>query len=136
VGDDRFLESALALLDRELESWRERLPSAGDAVYQVEADALRDDVLAFVRMIREDGPDWIELERKFGREGTPPVSLPLASGALTMSGAIDRIDRQGDGSLVIIDYKTGGTYDYRRDTGIYRGGRRLQHVLYAAVAEQ
>jgi ATP-dependent helicase/nuclease subunit B len=136
AADDRFLEGALRLLDHELAVWRDRLPPAGDAVYQVEAEALKDDVRAFVRMVRQDGPDWLALERKFGRDGAPPVTLALPGGAITLAGAIDRIDRVDEGALVIIDYKTGGTYDYRRDTGIYRGGRRLQHVLYAAVAEQ
>jgi hypothetical protein len=133
--DDAFLQGALLVLDQEMAEWRERLPAAGDAVYAVEADRLRDDVRAFVRVVRRDQPDWLDLERTFGRDGEPPVAVRLPGGTIRMAGAIDRIDRTDDG-LVVIDYKTGGTYGYQRSTGIYRGGRRLQHVLYAAIARQ
>jgi ATP-dependent helicase/nuclease subunit B len=135
LDDAIFLDGALHVLDEEMADWRERLPAAGEAVYAVEAERLRDDVRAFVRVVRRDQPDWLDLERTFGRDGEPPVAVRLPGGTIRMAGAIDRIDRTDDG-LVVIDYKTGGTYGYQRNTGIYRGGRRLQHVLYAAIAEQ
>jgi hypothetical protein len=136
LDDADFLDGALLVLDDELAVWRDRLPPAGDAVYAVEADRLRDDVRAFVRIVRRDRPDWLALERTFGRDGEPAVPVRLAGGTIRMAGAIDRIDRTDEGGLVIIDYKTGGTYGYQRSTGIYHGGRRLQHVLYAAIATQ
>jgi hypothetical protein len=34
----------------------------------------------------------------------------------------------------VIDYKTGAPYDFA-GTGTFHGGRRLQHALYALVAE-
>jgi CRISPR/Cas system-associated exonuclease Cas4 (RecB family) len=135
LDDAAFLDGALLVLGEEMADWRERLPAAGEAVYAVEAERLRDDVRAFVRVVRRDQPDWLDLERTFGREGEPPVAVRLPGGTIRMSGAIDRIDRTDEG-LVVIDYKTGSTYDYQRSTGVYHGGRRLQHVLYAAIAEQ
>ncbi len=39
-------------------------------------------------------------------------------------------------SLRVVDYKTGTVHArWARDHGVYDGGRRLQHVVYAAVAE-
>ena len=34
-----------------------------------------------------------------------------------------------------MDYKTGRAYDYSSKAGIFNGGRRLQHALYAHAAE-
>jgi ATP-dependent helicase/nuclease subunit B len=60
----------------------------------------------------------------------------LPGGPIRLWGAIDRIDRLEDGRLVVIDYKTGSTFNWGARSGDYNGGRRLQHVLYAAAARQ
>jgi hypothetical protein len=53
---------------------------------------------------------------------------------VSVSGKIDRVDRRPDGSLRIIDYKTGvGDYDNARTLG---EGRRLQLALYALAAQE
>ncbi|MGH7448586.1 MAG: PD-(D/E)XK nuclease family protein, partial [Longimicrobiales bacterium] len=49
---------------------------------------------------------------------------------------IDRVDRLVDGRLVVIDYKTGSSFRYGGRSGLYEGGRRLQHVLYAEAAKR
>jgi ATP-dependent helicase/nuclease subunit B len=48
-------------------------------------------------------------------------------------GAIDRIDQDLAG-LHVVDYKTGSTFGYGAEA--FNGGRRLQHAIYAHVAEQ
>jgi ATP-dependent helicase/nuclease subunit B len=131
-----FEERAMRQLDHELNDIRELLPPPGEAIFAVEAESLRDDVRAFIALVREDGPRWIDVERKFGRDGMDPVLVQIAGSAINLYGAIDRIDRLDDGSLVIIDYKTGSRIRYGGKSGEYDGGRRLQHVLYAAVAER
>jgi ATP-dependent helicase/nuclease subunit B len=63
--------------------------------------------------------------------------LPLpGGGALRVRGAIDRVDRLPDGSLVVLDYKTGRSDRYRDLTEAepHQGGTRLQPVIYAAGA--
>lgn len=135
LDDVAFEHAALAALDAEIAVARERLPPPGEAVFEVEAERLREDVRAFVAMVREDGPRWLELERAFGRRGAPPVPVTLPGGVVHAAGAIDRVDRLDDGRLVVIDYKTGSSLRYGGKHGAYDGGRRLQHVLYAAVAE-
>jgi CRISPR/Cas system-associated exonuclease Cas4 (RecB family) len=46
------------------------------------------------------------------------------------------VDELEDGRLVVVDYKTGNSLRFGGRTGAFDGGRRLQHVLYAAAAEQ
>jgi len=45
------------------------------------------------------------------------------------------VDQSADGYYHIIDYKTGSTYDYKNNQ-IFKGGRQLQHMLYALAIEQ
>ena len=67
------------------------------------------------------------------------VLYPLRDGrAVGMRGAIDRVDRAEDGSLVVIDYKTGSDYGY---TGLsaedpHHGGSHLQLAMYGVAAAQ
>jgi ATP-dependent helicase/nuclease subunit B len=127
---------AMRELDGELDRIRDVLPPPGEAIYEAEAESLRDDVRAFIALVREDGPRWIDVERKFGRDGTEPVLVQIGAASVKVNGAIDRVDRLEDGSLAIIDYKTGSRIRYGGKSGDYDGGRRLQHVIYAAVAER
>ena len=138
VAEPAFEQLVLAVLEEELARQRAELPPPGEAIYALEADALCDDTRAFVAMVREDGERWLlPLERKFGgRDGTPPLEVPLPGGPIRLWGAIDRIDRLEDGRLVVIDYKTGSSLRYGGRSGPYDGGRRLQHVLYAAAARR
>jgi ATP-dependent helicase/nuclease subunit B len=137
LEDPSFESIAASVLDQLVRDWHERLPPPGDAVFRKEAEVLREDVRAFVQMVRERGANWLGLEVKFGRMALPPATIALPSDTtIRLSGAIDRVDQQDDGSLVVIDYKTGTTYLFGRAHGVLRGGRRLQHVLYSAIAEQ
>jgi ATP-dependent helicase/nuclease subunit B len=131
-----FDDRAMSLLNEELATYRELLPPPGEAIFEAEVESLKEDVRAFIALLREDGARWIDVERKFGRDGADPVLVELQGSSIHMKGAIDRIDRLDDGTLVIIDYKTGSRIRYGGKSGDYDGGRRLQHVLYAAVAER
>jgi ATP-dependent helicase/nuclease subunit B len=65
-----------------------------------------------------------------------PVEIDLGGGLVfRFAGRIDRIDKVGPSSFEIVDYKTGGFY---RDSykGTFKGGRRLQLVLYGIAAEE
>ena len=94
--------------------------------------AALEDVAALLRwtFANDDGVWFAEAERAFGAKDEWPA-LPV--GEHFVSGRIDRIDRNSDGSVVrIIDYKTGSV----RLTGEY-GDQLLQPWLYAKkVAEQ
>jgi ATP-dependent helicase/DNAse subunit B len=122
-------------LDGEVARWRARVPPPGAAVYDREVEQLRIDARAFARMARESEGRWLDVERSFGRRGDPPAVIDTQAGRLRVMGAIDRIDETPDGSLVVIDYKTGTPFGFDRGSGTYNGGRRLQHVVYSKVAE-
>jgi ATP-dependent helicase/nuclease subunit B len=64
------------------------------------------------------------------------VDIDLGKGLkFRIAGRIDRIDKVGAGRFEVVDYKTGGFW---RDswTGVFDGGRRLQHALYGLAAAE
>ncbi|MCK5430948.1 MAG: PD-(D/E)XK nuclease family protein, partial [Anaerolineales bacterium] len=72
-----------------------------------------------------------EFELRFGIGETPPLELDTPIGLVRLRGFIDRVDRNQNGDLRIIDYKTGGSglapVDLLR-------GYRLQLPIYALAA--
>lgn len=133
--EDRLITLALDVLDREARTMANEVPPPGEAVRAREMRALADDVRSFVRMVTAGGASWEALELKFGFHGEPPAPLELKGGEVRLRGAIDRVDR-GPGGLTVIDYKTGRPDRFERRHGTFNEGRRLQNVVYAAVAER
>ncbi|QZT60293.1 PD-(D/E)XK nuclease family protein [Mycolicibacterium austroafricanum] len=65
------------------------------------------------------------------------VGAALPSGhVLHLRGSIDRIDRHGDGSLEVLDYKSGGSGKYKKlsKEEPHDKGRRLQLYVYGLAA--
>lgn len=85
---------------------------------------------------RRTVPVAAELGFGFDGEG-PPVELPLPDGrVLRFRGRADRLDEATDGTLHVIDYKTGGSRGY---TGLSEehpvlAGTRLQLPVYGLAA--
>lgn len=79
----------------------------------------------------------VAAELAFGmRGGSPPVEVRLSDGrSLFLRGSIDRVDRAADGSLAVVDYKTGRP-DPRRigPADPDRAGTLLQLFVYAQAA--
>jgi ATP-dependent helicase/nuclease subunit B len=113
---------------------RAEVPIPGEGALLRQTQALRQDVRSFVRMVRRRGAAWVALELKFGLAGEEAAIIEVPGGALRLRGAVDRIDEDLSG-LTVIDYKTGAPRDFA-GTGTFHGGRRLQHALYALVAEE
>jgi hypothetical protein len=79
-----------------------------------------------------------EVELTFGRDGAPPVEVELSGGRrVRFNGRIDRVDRAADGSVVVVDYKTGSQYGMEelKVDPVVRG-TRLQLVIYGLAARQ
>jgi len=77
----------------------------------------------------------VAAEYRFG--GPTALHLPLPDGrVLRFRGAIDRIDRQEDGNLVVLDVKSGKADRYRSisEDSPFPGGTRLQLPIYALAA--
>ncbi len=89
------------------------------------------------RWIRDRGAQVIASEHRFGMADQPPAVVPLPDGGeVLMRGAVDRIDRCADGSLVVTDHKTGGPSGYKAISELdpTAGGTRFQLPAYAAAA--
>ncbi len=134
AGDPAFTTLALDVLEREARFIAREVPPPGEAVRRREMHDLRADVRSFAHMVEGRDDRWRALELKFGLRGEPPAPLVLEGGEVRLRGAIDRIDGTADG-LVVIDYKTGSPSHYERRHGTFHGGRRLQSLVYSAVAE-
>lgn len=131
-GEDAFLALALELADREVAKMSRRVPSPSPVVRDLEVGGLREDVRSFVEMIRSTAPPWSALEMDFGMDDVG-VEIPAGAGAAVLArGRIDRVDDYGP-YLRVVDYKTGSDYGHDPKSGVYRGGRRLQHALYTAA---
>jgi len=74
----------------------------------------------------------IGVERAFGDGEQPPVEIAAGTTRLRFRGKIDRIDREPDGSVSVVDYKTGSRrYD---SVDPFDRGRHLQLAVYALAA--
>jgi ATP-dependent helicase/nuclease subunit B len=132
----------LAIADEAIVRWREKVPPPGEAVFELEAAEIRRAALAFLQMEREhlagsDGARWSLFELDLGageRRGVFP--LP-DGGTLAVRGRADRVDELPDGTLRVVDYKTGRGTRYAKvpKGGAFNGGRQLQPAIYAAAVE-
>ena len=103
-------------------------------------DAVRSDLDLFLvkddahRMAQAVRPKRAEMA--FGMNGAPNVAITLPSGrTLHFRGKADRVDEGDDGSLVVLDYKTGkgdGYKDLAKDP--VKAGQVLQLGIYAEAA--
>jgi hypothetical protein len=120
-----------------IEQWRDREPPPSTGVYLRESADLHTDVRAFLQMERDavrrgDPARWHAIELAFGEETA--ASYRLTDGTvIALRGRADRVDALPDGSLMVVDYKTGKPASYRADPakGAFNGGRLLQPALYA-----
>lgn len=130
--DEGFLALALSLVDAEGARKLWQVPAPSHAVHEWEMAALRDDIRSFVEMIRSEPPPWIALEMPFGMTDDP-VAIEADARPVQVRGYIDRLDDHG-AELRVVDYKTGTDHGYGGKSGIYDGGRRVQHVIYTLAA--
>jgi ATP-dependent helicase/DNAse subunit B len=93
---------------------------------------IEEQVAASLAALAEYDGTPIAFEQRFGRE--LPLTIAAGDDAFVVSGVIDRIDRRPDGTLRIVDYKT-GVSDYNSAKALVQG-KRLQLALYALAAEE
>jgi ATP-dependent helicase/DNAse subunit B len=75
----------------------------------------------------------IAYEQKFGIADMPPLEINLGTETVLVRGVIDRLDRNSEGEIRVVDYKTGSSHLEPKDL---KSGARLQLPLYAMAAEQ
>lgn len=119
---------AETLLRQQIDARRESYPPAADALVQKDIRKARALVAAGLRTLPA-GHAVLATELSFGGRETP-LTVQVGAYTLSVSGSIDRLDRLPDGTLAIVDYKTG-------DLGKYRDHpeHHVQPLLYALAAE-
>jgi ATP-dependent helicase/nuclease subunit B len=131
------LETCLALLPEKAQAVFERAPqeygfrpTALWAVQQRELERrLRETITALDEVSHEFTP--LHMEARFGM-GEPSLILQTEAGEVRLHGYIDRLDAAPDGSLRVIDYKSGGA---TISAAHLKDGRRLQLPIYALAAQ-
>ncbi len=91
------------------------------------------------RRERRARPQKTELGFGLDDPAQPAVELQLPSGrTVSLRGSIDRVDVRDDGGLIVLDWTTGRSKDYKELAGdtpdLVGGGRHLQLPLYAEAA--
>ncbi|MFP5110315.1 PD-(D/E)XK nuclease family protein [Neobacillus sp. C211] len=134
---EKHLELIISIAQNLMEQQKEVLPPPNERVYQRE----RSDILAcceiFLKeeMLHSENYEPLYFEYSFGMGEKEPAIITLPSGEVKISGIIDRVDQSKEGKYHIIDYKTGSTYGYAKNAA-FKGGRQLQHMIYALAIEQ
>ncbi|MBW3565096.1 MAG: PD-(D/E)XK nuclease family protein [Acidobacteria bacterium] len=146
LSPERDRVRAREIAEKGLAEWRRRIPPPNVETYELE----REDVLRACEVLLEveaQAPPELTpfaFEVAFGREiaGEPgrlespdPVVIEVKGRSFNLRGQIDRIDQIGPGEFAVLDYKTGSAYAFD-DISWTRGGRQLQHVLYARAVDE
>jgi len=101
------------------------------ALWEIEQDQILVNLEKTVELLTgDDGWNPVAFEARFGLEGTPALLIDIGGESIRLRGVIDRVDRNDEGQLRVIDYKTGGTYS-KKDL---EKGVLLQLPLYAMAA--
>jgi ATP-dependent helicase/DNAse subunit B len=81
-----------------------------------------------------------EFERAFGLDGAPPLVVAAVAGprgeAVEVAGKIDRVDVDGAGRAIVLDYKYSDVTRYSKLEAKLDAGTDLQLPLYALAAER
>jgi ATP-dependent helicase/nuclease subunit B len=120
--------------------WREDVPPPGEAVFDREKAEFERSAMAFLEMERTrrangDKGAWSQFEYAFGDDASPAAYALATDQVIAIRGKADRIDAMPNGTLRVVDYKTGsaGRFGRQPKNGSFNGGRLLQPALYAAA---
>ncbi|HYP46524.1 MAG TPA: PD-(D/E)XK nuclease family protein [Propionibacteriaceae bacterium] len=85
----------------------------------------------------EQGAQVEQSELAFGLRHAPPVVVEVPGGRVRMRGSADLVERTRDGTLLVIDIKTGGSDRFRvLEEDPVAAGTKLQLPVYAYAAQQ
>ena len=132
------IESALEALNRIVGPIMDRAPEKygfrPTALWEIERNQYAEALIETIRALSEEGEGWTpaEFEMRFGFEPNDPLEMVVDGKMVQVRGMIDRLDRNEDGRLRVIDYKTGGG---RLNVKELHEGRRIQLPLYALAAQ-
>lgn len=103
-------------------------------LWELEQEQYLEQLEITIRELSIASEGWVPLayEQTFGIQDSPPLRIKINDSTLQLRGVIDRIDKDDDGNLRVVDSKTGSSHLSREDLTT---GRRLQLPLYALAAQ-
>lgn len=103
------------------------------ALWALEQQELLEILEVTIKALGEASTGWqpYAYEQVFGLQGKPELRIELEGGDVLVRGVIDRVDRNAEGQVRILDYKTGSSHLSKNDL---ISGRRLQLAIYAMGA--
>lgn len=120
------------LLDEEVEKMKELQPEGPPAAVAADIREAERMISRAIDWTNAQGRTVIATEYGFGpKAGTEPLTLDINGKTVRLSGSIDRVDRLSDGSISILDYKTGKPKYYRDHLET-----KLQPFLYSQAARK
>lgn len=136
---DKHSSLIVEIAKSEINEFKKQIPPPDEVVFDVEVKDILESCIVFLTSEEENSDDGVPIEFELGfgikDESYPPVEVTLPSeNKFLLSGKIDRIDRLSENTYRIIDYKSGGTYGFS-DRDFFKGGRQIQHALYAYACE-
>ncbi len=93
---------------------------------------IQDTVATSLRALDEWRGDFVPVAHECRFGGAQPLVVKNGRDQFMLHGIIDRVDRAPDGSIRIVDYKTGGPSSFKKKAGLE--GKKLQLALYALAA--
>jgi ATP-dependent helicase/DNAse subunit B len=97
-------------------------------------EEMLENVAASILILEDGSYRFFKSEAAFGFNEWDKLLIETAVGILQLRGFIDRIDRNEDGQLRIIDYKLGGPAQFSKNA--FREGKKLQLPFYALAAQE
>jgi ATP-dependent helicase/nuclease subunit B len=130
----------LRYADEEFAEAKRRGVTGHPALWELERSRMTSDLLEQLRVDAEyrsaTGAQPVAVELAFGSEPGSDVAVQTPAGAVKFRGRIDRIDELADGSIAVVDYKSGKPYRARESGGDpLSGGERLQLPVYSLAAK-
>lgn len=132
---EQHLQELCQLADEILAEYKELTPAPSHVVFEKEREEILASCKVFLAMEEEIESIPEHFELVIDKQNTPVEILLPSGSSYLVSGKIDRVDVNPDGTYSILDYKTGSTYSYKPKE-IFKGGRQLQHAMYAIAFEE
>jgi ATP-dependent helicase/DNAse subunit B len=103
------------------------------AWWQQTREEIEQNVTRSVEALAEIAGRWVPLYFEQGFFGARSLVVYDGDDTFRLHGIVDRVDRDPDGRLRVIDYKTAGPYSYGKRS--LEQGEKLQLPLYALAAQ-
>ncbi len=119
------------ILETEIGKLKEMRPEGPESAVKADTEKAKKMISRAIAWTENAGRQVIATEKPFGKNAhEEPMVIQIEDKSLKLSGSIDRVDRTKDGTIAILDYKTGGGGSYRDSLEV-----KLQQYLYTRAAE-